>query len=712
MFKKTMLGLGLAAGTAIGAWSIPAQAGGYYCSADWKPENPDLNCASQIAISPGNDSRINLFLLIQDRAGQDGAGLSYPDVGWDTSFGRNFMRWSYMRAAWFPDPAKKEWPAHSGTRCQTVETGGQLFSTALAKNPPVRPEWRSFLGTTRSAIEDVCNNGAVGNLFASNGKYFQTQADFGGATAKPGAFLAYAEGSMSFYAGDWDRAAKYYTELARMGGDEWVKETSKYMIARNSLNEAIETGEDEWGDYEPDQTNGQIAARAEKEFREYLAEYPAGRYAKSASGLIRKALWLRGEFSALAPIYDDLLQRADPADRSTADLIDEVDDKFLNPRDGQIETRALLLAADDLIRMRTWAGSEEQPDNLISAAELERQAAAFADHPKLYGLLKANHAFYVQGDYRAVLQLLPDAAREESYTPLDFSRQYLRGLALHALKDRNEAGFWLDLIEGSKGIWQRPAVELALARNYEQAGQLDKVFAKGSPITDLRIRRILLDQSAGPDILKAQARSADLPASERSFALFSALIKQLEHGQYSGFVQDLPLTKQFLGSDESGLWSILDAEISPVHIFNKGKFSDGIACPQLETTVRALARNSRNARSRLCLGDFYRLNGFDNFGFGDRYNGGDNSGALGERNFYPGAATPRHDFYTSIMADRTASRDDRAYALYRAIRCYAPANANSCGGDGVDEPVRASWFRRLKRDYGSSKWARELEYYW
>jgi len=58
----------------------------------------------------------------------------------------------------------------------------------------------------------------------------------------------------------------------------------------------------------------------------------------------------------------------------------------------------------------------------------------------LYGFLRANYAFYVDHDYRAVLQLLPDDARKPAYSPLAFSRQVLRGMALAELKfiDRAE----------------------------------------------------------------------------------------------------------------------------------------------------------------------------------------------------------------------------------------------------------------------------------
>ncbi|MFZ1743750.1 MAG: hypothetical protein WAT93_12905, partial [Pontixanthobacter sp.] len=668
MFKKAGLGLGVL----CAFWATSVQAGGAYCTADWRPENPDLGCSSQIAIAPGNDSRINLFLLIQDRAGKNGTGLAYPDFGWETFFGNNFMRWTNMRDAWYPPVERTDWPDHYGSRCQTLESGQALFSSALSKQPSLQNNQKDFLNASRSSVAEICNDGPQALSLGDSGGYFQSPGDFGGMTAVPGSFLSYVEGSTSFYAGDWSRASKIYADLASKGGDDWVKETALYMVARTSLNEAIESFEDEWGYFELEKANVEVAARAEKEFKTYLAAYPDGRYVDSATGLIRKSLWLKRDFAGLAPIYGALLAKTDPADSSTADLIEEVDDKFLYRSEGKAGSDALLLAADDLMRMRTWSGEDaEQPENLLSAAELDSQAGVFADHPQLYDLLKANHAFYVEDNYRKVLQLVPDAARADSYMPLAFSGQFLRGLALHALKDRNEEGFWLDLIKGSKGIWQRPAVELALARHYEEAARLDKVFAKDSPITDGRIRRILLGQSAGPDILKAQIRDQSVAGSERSYALFTALLKQLQHGSYAGFLDDYTFSSQFKGDEEGSLWSLLDADVPPIELFTKGKWSDGYACPSLQQTAQKLARNPKDVKGRLCLGDFYRLNGFDEFTFSEDYFEQQGTGALGDKNYYPGTEDVRHDFYTSIMNDKTATRDDRAYALYRAVRCYA-----------------------------------------
>ena len=84
--RRSAFALGLAFAAFGGS---PAMAGGGYCTEDYRPEKPELGCASQIAIAPGNDSRINLFLLVQDRAGSNGTGKSYPDMDWRGFFGRN-----------------------------------------------------------------------------------------------------------------------------------------------------------------------------------------------------------------------------------------------------------------------------------------------------------------------------------------------------------------------------------------------------------------------------------------------------------------------------------------------------------------------------------------------------------------------------------------------------------------------------------------------
>jgi hypothetical protein len=114
--------------------------------------------------------------------------------------------------------------------------------------------------------------------------------------------------------------------------------------------------------------------------------------------------------------YARLLAAADPADPWTSGLIDEIDNKFLLlDGAGAALDGPWLLAVHDLMRMRGTLAPADGEDTsyeryglpLLSAGELAAQEPAFVGEPQLYAFLKANRAFYVDKDYRAVLQLLP-----------------------------------------------------------------------------------------------------------------------------------------------------------------------------------------------------------------------------------------------------------------------------------------------------------------
>lgn len=707
--RKSVLAVALMLGA---GWGGPAFASGDYCRPQWKPENASPDCVNSIPIAPGNDSRVNLFLLLQDRAGKNGAGLSYPET--EPFYGRNFMKWGDVPNAWYPQPPviedEGEWDDGGYGRCQTINSGKRSFLDALNAIAGIKDDARSLLVTSRERLGALCEDGPGSMKLPSESGYF-VNIGVNGIGDAPMGFMTYLEASASFYGGEWSRAKQYYGMLEKAKLDGWLTETAKYMTARTLLNEAMEQTEDEWNWFDLQKANAGVARQSEEAFRAYLAAYPEGRYAASASGLIRKALWLQRDYAQLGKAYVEALDKTDPEAEATGRLVEEIDDKLLI-RDKDGTTGDPLLTAANLLMWMRPDGFDWDSQQL-TREQLDAKADVFADEPELWSFLQANYAFYVEKDYKAVRDLLPDDARQESYAPLAFSRQYLRGLALHALGDRNEEGFWRELIGGTDGIWQRPAVELALARVLEQKGELAKAFAADSPIRDPRIRRILLGMSVGPDILKAQARAKDVPEGENSFATFAVLWRQLQHQQYKGFLADLPLAAQYKPEDEYwGLWGLLDDPVAPASLFVDGKTTDEFACPTLEQTARTLSANPKDAKGLLCLGDFFRLNGFDDFDLMQRWEGAETGGEIGAKDNYPGKVVPRHDYYTAIMDDPKATRDQQAYAYFRAIRCYAPGGNNSCGGPGVETETRAAWFKRLKARYGNTKWAKELKYYW
>lgn len=79
---------------------------------------------------------------------------------------------------------------------------------------------------------------------------------------------------------------------------------------------------------------------------------------------------------------------------------------------------------------------------------------------------------------------------------------------------------------------------------------------------------------------------------------------------------------------------------------------------------------------------------------------------------FKGEVYSRLDGYRQVMDNAKAPREDKAYALFRAINCFAPAGYNTCGQQDIPQAERKQWFRTLKSTYADSSWAKELKYYW
>lgn len=689
-------------------WPAAAGAsGGYSCGGSWSLESADKDCASTVVIAPGNDTRVNLLLLMRESAVPEGDGPQ-REKGWEfQEYGSTFFEWQMLADALFSESPRPEYPQFYGTRCQSVERGGEVFMEAVTRNGRVGPIDRLKLAEGRVALVSQC----AADLSSRELDRLTVQRDYISPAAEE--FGTYIIGASAFYASDWRTAAAKFTSLKK-AKDAWVREAAHYMVARTALAVANDSALNEWGYFDAEKTDLRAASLARAALADYLEAYPSGRFANSAKGLLRRATWLGGEASRQGQHYARLLESVDPQSVAARQLLEEIDDKFLLRSDvGKAMHGPLLLATHDLMRMRKSADGGDAYDTyshygskLLSAEELNAQAAAFAGRPDLYSFLRANHAYYVAKDYRRVLQLVPDDARRTSYTPLQFSRQALRGMALAKLGDRNEAGFWQELLGGADKTYQRSAAELGLALAWERAGQVEKAFAANSPIRDARIRERLLEYSAGPQLLRQVADKTARSEAERDLATYVLLYRELSHGQYAAALGDMGLVR--MGAPTEYYDEKTYVPMTPVGLFTGGKFSENYACPALRETIGRLSRNPRDVQGRLCLAEFYRLNGFD-----DHYLDYEQAkGSLGSHASYPGKPVPRSAIYDAIIAEPGVPRDAKAYALYRAIHCYAPSKYSTCGGEQVPEAKRGAWFRRLKGEFGDTRWAKEAKYYW
>ncbi len=681
------------------------------CAPSWKLAAGSADCANRALLTPGNDTRVNLLFLMRGKAGLGFTGTRYPDPGYNgTGYGHTFLDWHVLNDALFPRPEGEEDSGtnYSGSRCISLGSGTSAFLAAMQANTALPAGERSKLSAARELVAQACA--------ASEGS--PAKAAWPSDIASPAgkAFLSYLQGSEAFYGERWDDARQSFAGLTK-ASDPWLRETAGYMLGRVELNAAQAKAFDDSGWFSGIKELDKAAAdRATAAFSAYLKAWPNGRYADSARGLQRRVLWLKGDTQALAADYARALGSVNANSEGALRLVEEIDNKLLFAGERKpAASGPVLLATLDLMKMRdnSWANSDgtrggDGPS--ISAAEIEGQAAAFAGEPELYGYVKASHAFYVAKDYRQVLALIPDDSHRSDYSPVAFSRQVLRGMALSALGDRNEAGFWRDMLAGSKGMWQRPTVELGLALNLERHGQVAQVFAKDSPIQDSMIRKILLVHSAAPAVLRAAAQDGARPRIERDMALFTLLYKQLLRGDYAGFVTNRALVPADASTDAS-FWYFTEQDSVPLGLFAKGRWSSNdYPCPALVDTARKLAANAGDIGARLCVGEFLRLNNFDGFDTPDHAPPRDELGGFAAD--FPGKSITRDSIYTAIIANRAAAPNDRAYALYRAVNCYAPSGFNGCGGAEVPQAQRKAWFDQLKREYPASPWARKLRFYW
>lgn len=685
------------AAAAIGFAAGPALASGdYSCSPVWKlAVFGGLECGDKAALSPGNDTRSNMFFLM--RAGKATPVESPRPAAVDEweirTFGRSFFSWGSLAAVYAGGLPDRD--IAGGSRCDSVTRSENVFGEALAANTRLSETERDVLVRARGNLAARCAGGTEPPNWPS-------------VSSAPGkAFLTYLQAADAFYAGSWDTARGGFRDL-RKAADPWVAETAAYMLIRVELNAAQENAFDEWGDFQgASATDAAATRRAGSAIDAYLKRYPEGRYAASAQGLKRRVFWLGGDTAGLAGQYEGLLATLAPGSAQSVSLIQEIDNKLLFKDDAAAAIRTpQLLAAWDLMRMRQ-DGDESRP--VLTAADLDAQKIWFVGQPELYAYLQAAHAFYVGKDGKQALSLLPAEKGSGSLAPLAFSRQLLRGMALGQTGDPGEEAHWRSLIERVRAPYQREAAELGLALMLQKADRLADVFAAGSPIRDGMIRDILLARTAGPDLLRKITRDRSMAQRQRDVALLTLLQKELQTGRYADFVRDRAMVPPGAPKDQ-GLWDIGQMESIPLGLFTSGRFSEGYACPALADTAAALARNPADSKGRLCLGEFWRLNGFDWFEALDPMEDpGVLGGAPGQ---FPGKRTTRAAIYNAVIADPKAGPEEKAYALYRAVYCYAPSGNNDCGGEDVDLSQRRAWFQRLKKDYPASRWAKSMTIYW
>lgn len=712
------LALALLAGIPIAAQASSDDS----CYPDWRVSRDSLEpCSNQPFLSPGNDSRVNLRLLLADKK----AAPLTPNALGEDDLAQGFGPVPFPVYRLVPIPAASDEPDNQADDSRTAELD-TLLQPLGVKREEYKTAGEAFLNGEGSRCRSNDDDSATAfisqvikadmppaerDVLVKARLQLLTTCDWDGqvvdAQLTPSAnaqrFRTYLQAAADFYSGRFGDAERGFAAAASSDAP-WLKETALYMTARTSLNQAQAQAFDEYGMPQREHVDKPALNDAEQGFLAYLKTYPQGDYVASARGLLRRVHWLANDDARLAEDFTWQLTEATDAQRNVSvdELIEEADLKLLMA--GNTSTNSpMLQVVSDLMAMRAHTPP------LLSRADLDKQKSTFVNEPALFDYLQAAYALYVEHQPDTALKHLPaDVPSTLDY--FAFSQQTLRALALEAKQDWAGAqALWLQLLPLATQPLQRDQLELALAMNYERSGQLAKVFAADSPISAKQVRYILLRNVAGPDLLRQQIANASDP-TERQSAQFVLLYKDLLHNQFATFADDLKQAS--LSEDKLGTslgYTYTSGQTLTLFQWNGDKAESGYACPSIAQTAATLQQDAKNPHALNCFGEFILRNGLD----GMPLEHPRAAGSLGSTaSDFKGETFSRLDGYKQVIANAKAPKTDKAYALFRAINCYAPAGYNSCGGEDVAPAVRKGWFRQLKSGYADTQWGKSLQYYW
>jgi hypothetical protein len=711
MILRIVFPLALGAAFLLQAGAARAS-GDFTCTPTWKLDKTVYSdCDNLPFLSPANDSRVNLQLLLID-AGQAKIGpppKTDPPTAPIADSASSFTLEDFS-ALIGPRPpaapadadadANPDYASGEGSRCRSNDTGEAAFEAALAASAAVPEAERTILAAARKSVPVDCDAATASTAYP---------APDGVRSPLGRQFAHYVSGTAEFYGGDFDDARKDFAAAAA-SSQPWLKETARYMQGRVAINDA--QAFDDYGTPSADKVDKAALKEADVAFQAYLAAYPNGQYAASARGLLRRVAWLGGQPKQLATDYAWSFAHAGPAERNVfvPDLVQEVDDKLLTKAAAADIADPTLLAIRDLMQMRLDPTNPNSSADVIKFEDLEAQRPVFVSRPDLFAYLLAAHRFYVESDPAGALSQLGAAPSAGPMDDLAFSRQVLRGLALEAQKNYPAArSLWLQMEPLARPAFQRPMLDLALAMNEERDSRLAQVFAAGTTVRDPQVREILLRHDAGPALLIQQVNAQTASDRERRTARYVLLYKDVMRGRYASLASDATLAAPKAAAPPPNPDGPAASDEPDPKLFDWAGHAQGYLCEDLRKLARALAAAPGNPHNLLCLGEFARLNGLD----GNELNSGAPADELGGvPSQFPGQTFGRLDAYKRLIADPKTPAPDRAYALYRAINCFASAGNNRCDGATVPQAERARWFHTLKTDYATSEWATALKYYW
>ncbi|MBZ0058472.1 MULTISPECIES: hypothetical protein [unclassified Leclercia] len=714
MVRKTTLAMSV---SALLASAVPAYASFDIEDCKWSDDHCLLK--GDPVLTPGNDSRDNLLRLLSEAKS---FALPVQATPADITRSRDFYfayhpEWD---AATTPATAAGEAPVEESSLSKQlaalqldpveIRNDGELenrfvsnsadsvsqFFAVLLADDTLTAEQRHALARARSGLY----SGATDEQLAASLETLPAQS-----TAVQ--YKTYLSGAALFYAGDYAGADRAFSALID-SNRPWLAETAHYMLMRTALNKSSQNSTGEYGDFTLDRIDRSAAEQAQKAAQVYLQRWPEGRYADSARGMLRRINWYLQAWPQLAGLYEQRFQQASDAG-ALRGLVIEYDNvfgmQFYVSAVQEAFPDAPLVSYTEMLRALRL-NSDEKPT--LTQQVLDSSKPVFEKSGKLalWRNLQLNLWRATNND-AAILQAVKPAEKLPAHDILAFSEQVLYGDALMAQKQWLAAGdFWLTLLKLSKDVEQQQYVQARLAATLVFSGNAEAIFAPDSAVTNLRLRSQVLKAVASPERLRQQA-SQGPNNEERTIALHTLLVRDLTENRFSDWLTDRKLASAIAPPVVGKAFD--DVNLS-VFDWNGDAAEAGYVCRSLDNTVQVLSQNANDAHALNCLGEFFRTTSTHI----DLWKDSAGNGLLGAviQRKEPYGQFDRQGYYQQVITSPKAEHEDKSYALYRAIMCYAPSGYNECGGAEVDKAQRKGWFTQLKTQYPGSPWAQKLKYYW
>lgn len=570
------------------------------------------------------------------------------------------------------------------------------FFAALLADPTLTTEQRQALAQARTGLLSGATREQIESSLAPLPADSPAQS-----------YKNYLAAAASFYAGDYASAERDFTQLAK-SERPWLAETAQYMLMRAALNKSSQNSVGEYGDFDIAKINREDATQAQMQAQAYLQRYPQGLYADSARGMLRRINWYLQAWPQLAGLYEQTLQQSADA-RQLREIVIEYDNVYGMAFYEQSVVEAFPDAPHvSYIELLRALRLDNNSKPTLTQAQLDASKPVFEQSQKLplWRDLQLN-LWLATENYAAIIQAVTPAQKLAAHDTLAFSEQVLYGEALMGQKNwRAARDFWQQLLKLSQDNEQQQYVQAKLAATLVYSGDVAAVFAPESAVTNLRFRSQILKTQASPELLRQQAVHGP-NNEERTIALHTLLVRDLTENRFGDWLNDRKLasaiTPPVIGD------AFADVNLS-IFDWNGDAAQAGYTCRSLNETVTVLSKNADDAHALNCLGEFFRttqthVDLWKNSAGNDVL-----ESAISRKE--PFGQFDRQSYYQQVITSPKAEVEDKSFALYRAIMCYAPSGSNECGGEEVDKLQRKGWFTQLKTQYPGSPWAQKLKYYW